>query len=70
MAFSIDPESAYERAAVVAFHLKEGNVMTAQDIASAARFKRVQSAYKLMIHISRVLPVVKVDDSWKVMDES
>jgi len=69
MPFSIDPESAYERAAVVTSCLKEGNSMTARDIAEAARFKNVQSAYKIMVHISRVLPVVKIDDSWKVIDD-
>ena len=54
-----------ERAALVAWHLAQGEAMTTCDVAETVGLCRT-AAYKLMTKLARVLPIVHLDGVWMV----
>lgn len=61
------PETATERAAVIAAALAVGKALTIGEIMAATGLSR-SGAYTLMYRISRVQPLVLSDGRWQLFD--
>lgn len=59
--------SAYEKAAVVTWALAHGAKLKTSDVEDMTGLSR-QGSYKLMQHLSRVLPACKIDGLWETDD--
>lgn len=58
--------SAYEKAALVTWHLCQGEGVSTDDVARLTGLHR-SNAWRLMVHLSRVLPVIRDDEEiWQV----
>ena len=67
MIASTEPDTAQERAALVAWHLAHGEGMTTQDVADLCGFSRV-SGWRLMMALCRVLPIYQTENGvWEVL---
>ncbi len=60
------PEVPTERTAIVVWMLAKGRRMKTSEVADLTGVTR-QGAYEIMARISRVLPVVQIDESWEAI---
>ena len=61
-----EPDTITERAALVTWHLVHGESMQTKDVAELTGLS-INGAYRLMIRLSRVIPIYQdQDDRWQV----
>ena len=66
--YPIVPEIPTERAALIGWKLKDGELLTTAQVAEIACISR-SGAYDLMARVSRILPIALIDGVWRVVSE-
>ncbi len=62
----IAPEVPTERTAIIVWLLAQGRTFRTSEVANLTGVGRT-GAYELMARISRVLPLVLIDDTWQIV---